>query len=202
MMILRSTPPSPFGRKAIIAAHVLGLMSELTIEKADLNDPTDSVRVQNPVGKIPVLIDENGTSYFDSRVILEYLDYRAGGGKILPTAPAARFEALRLQALCDGAMDACILQVYEGRWRPTEKHEAKWLAYQADKVSRALHALEAAPPQIDAVPSVGQITLACLLGYRDMRFDGTWRNTYPKLHAWHDAFEAQVPAFAETRVTV
>lgn len=201
MMILRSSPPSPFGRKAVIAAHVLGLMSELTIEKADPTDPTDNVRVQNPVGKIPVLIDESGASYFDSRVILEYLDHRAGGGKILPAAPDARFAALRLQALCDGALDACILLVYEGRWRAPENHEAKWLAYQTDKVARTLNALEASPPPIDPVPTVGQIALACLLGYRDLRFAGTWRKEYPKLLAWLDAFEAQVPAFGQTRVT-
>jgi glutathione S-transferase len=201
MMILRSSPPSPFGRKAMIAASVLGLSSELTVEKADPNDPDDSVRVQNPVGKIPVLIDENGVSYFDSRVILEYLDHRAGGGRILPAAPQARFEALRLQALCDGALDACILLVYEGRWRAPENHDAKWLSYQNDKVTRALNVLEASPPKLDAVPSVGQITLACLLGYRDLRFAGTWRAEYPRLAAWLDAFEKQVPAFGQTRVT-
>lgn len=202
MMILRSSPPSPFGRKALIAASVLGLSSQLTVEKADLNDPTDSVRVQNPVGKIPVLIDESGASYFDSRVILEYLDHRAGGDRILPAAPQARFDALRLQAMCDGALDACILLVYEGRWRAPENHEARWLAYQTDKVARALNVLEAAPPAVDPLPSVGQITLACLLGYHDLRFAGSWRAEYPRLVAWLDVFEKQVPAFAETRVVL
>jgi glutathione S-transferase len=201
MMILRSSPPSPFGRKAVIAASVLGLSSELTIEKADTSNPTDSVRVQNPVGKIPVLIDESGACYFDSRVILEYLDYRAGGGRILPTAPEPRFAALRLQALCDGALDACILQTYEARWRAPENHDAKWLAYQADKATRALNALEASPPPADPVPNVGQIALACLLGYRDLRFAGAWRAEYPRLVAWLDAFEKHVPAFAQTRFT-
>jgi glutathione S-transferase len=60
--------------------------------------------------------------------------------------------------------------------------------------------LEAAPPALTPVPDVGQITLACLLGYRDLRFGGIWRKEYPKLLAWHDKFAAQVPAFAETKV--
>ena len=47
---------------------------------------------------------------------------------------------------------------------------------------------------------MGQIALACLLGYRDLRFGGTWRKDYPRLLAWHDKFAAQVPAFAETKV--
>jgi glutathione S-transferase len=200
MMILRSSPPSPFGRKVKIAASVLGLGSEIEMVAVNLDDPADSLRAQNPVGKIPVLIAEDGTPYFDSRVIAEYLDYRAGGGRIIPTEPAARFEALRLQALCDGLLDACLLQVYEGRYRPVEKHVQPWLDRQADKVSRGMAALEASPPKIDATPTIGQITLACLLGYRDLRFAGTWRKEYPKLVAWLDKFAAQVPAFAKTKV--
>ena len=72
-------------------------------------------------------------------------------------------------------MDASVLLVYEGRWRPPEQHEPKWLDLQAGKVARALAALEAAPPGLDATPHVGQIALACALGYRDFRFGGGWR---------------------------
>ena len=50
------------------------------------------------------------------------------------------------------------------------------------------------------VPDVGQITLACALGYRDLRFGGNWRKDHPRLVAWHDKFAAQVPAFAATKV--
>jgi glutathione S-transferase len=66
-------------------------------------------------------------------------------------------------------------------------------------VSRALAALEAAPPPLDAMPNVGQITLACVLGYRDFRFNGSWRSGHPKLVAWLDNFAARVPAFAATK---
>jgi glutathione S-transferase len=201
MMILRSSPPSPFGRKVKLAAAILGLDKEITIEKADPTDATDTIRKQNPIGKIPALILENGTVLYDSPVILEYLDHRAGGAKIIPRGADARFAALTLEALCDGILDACILLVYEGRWRPVEKHEQKWVDYQTDKVKRAFDVLEAAPPMLDAVPNVGAITLACALGYQDLRFQGKWRAQYPQLVKWHDAFEAQVPAFAHTRVT-
>jgi glutathione S-transferase len=200
MMILRSSPPSPFGRKVKIASAVLGLDGDIRTEQAETTDPNDSVRKQNPVGKIPVLIVEDGTALFDSRVILEYLDHRAGGGKIIPREPAARFAALRLQALCDGILDASILQIYEVRWRPPEHHVQKWVDHQAGKVARALAALEADPPGVDAVPDVGQITLACALGYRDLRFPGTWRNVHPRLVAWLDRFAAAVPAFGATKI--
>ena len=199
MMMLRSSPSSPFGRKVRIAVSLLGFDGDVKIEPADTTDVNDSVRGQNPLGKIPVLIAEDGIAYYDSRVILDYLDHRAGGGKIVPRDAMARLVALRLQALCDGILDASILTVYEARWRKAEHHEQKWLDHQAGKVARGLAALEAAPPPLDAMPHVGQITLACALGYRDFRFGGGWRGDHPRLVAWLDTFAARVPAFAATK---
>jgi glutathione S-transferase len=199
MLTLRSSPASPFVRKIRIAASLLGLEREITVEIADTMNAGDTVRQQNPLGKIPALVLEDGMVLFDSRVILDYLDHRAGGGKIVPKDAAARFAALRLQALADGIMDASILVIYEGRWRPAERHEPKWVDHQAGKVTRALASLEAAPPPIDAPPNVGQIALACALGYRDFRFAGTWRKDHPRLVAWLDQFAARVPAFAATK---
>jgi len=200
MMILRSLPPSPFGRKVRLAASVLGLSGDIKVEAADTNDANDSIRQQNPLGKIPTLVLEDGTTLFDSRVIVEYLDHRAGGGKIIPQESKARFAVLRLQALADGMTDAQILLVYEGRFRPPEHHVKKWTDYQADKIKRGLTALEADPPSLDPLPNVGQIALACFLGHRDLRFAGDWRAAHPKLVAWLDRFAAKVPAFAETKV--
>jgi glutathione S-transferase len=202
MMILRFSPSSPFVRKVRIAAALLGCDREITLERADTTDPNDSLRKTNPLGKIPVLIIEDGGALYDSRVILDYLDERAGGGKIVPRQGAERLAALRLQALCDGILDASILTVYEGRFRKPEMHEPKWLDLQAGKVARALALLEAAPPPFDAahaLPDVGQITLACALGYRDFRFAGSWRSDHPRLVAWLDTFAARVPAYAATK---
>ena len=200
MMILRSVPASPFGRKIKLAAAILGRDGDIRVEATDTNDPADTLRGQNPLGKIPTLVLEDGSTLFDSRVISEYLDALAGGGRLIPAEARARFAALRLQALCDGVMDACILQVYEGRWREAEHRQPKWVAYQADKVTRALAVLEAEPPGLDATPHVGQIALACALGYLDLRFGGGWRAGHPRLVAWLDAFAARVPAFGATRV--
>ena len=198
MLTLRSSPSSPFVRKVRIAASVLGLEPEIALEPADTMNADDPVRRQNPLGKIPALVLEDGTVLFDSRVILDYLDHRAGGGRIVPSDAGARFAALRLQALADGLMDASVLLVYEGRFRPAERHEPKWLDHQSGKIARALAALEATPPALSTTPDVGQIALACALGYRDFRFEGTWRREHPRLVAWLDRFAARVPAFAAT----
>ena len=199
MLILRSSPASPFVRKVRIASAVLGLDHDIKLETAETSNPTDSVRQQNPIGKIPTLVLEDGSTLFDSRVILEYLDHRAGGGRIIPKDASAKFAALRLQALADGILDASILLVYEGRWRAADRHEPKWVEHQAGKVARGLAALEAAPPALAAIPDVGQITVACVLGYRDFRFGDGWRKDHPRLVAWLDGFAARVPAFAATK---
>jgi glutathione S-transferase len=198
-MILRSTPASPFGRKVRMAAMILGLDSRIEIAKVDTADPADSLRRQNPLGKIPTLVLDDGIALYDSRVIVEYLDHVAGGGRIVPAEPNARFVALRLQALGDGILDASILQIYEGRFRDPSRHEPKWLSYQADKVARGLAALEAEPPVLTAPPSVGQIAIACALAYQDFRFAGTWRESHPRLVVFLDAFAAANPAFGATK---
>jgi glutathione S-transferase len=199
MLTVRTGAGSPFGRKARIAISVLGLDGKVAVEPAANQDPTDPIRKQNPLGKVPVLLLDDGGTLFDSPVILEYLDMLAGGGKIIPTEKKARFETLRLQALADGILDASILLVYEGRYRPKEKHEQKWLDLQSGKVARGMAELEAKPPGLGTPPTVGEITLACALGYGDFRFEGRWRKDYPKLVAWLDKFAAQVPAFDATK---
>lgn len=198
-MILRSTPASPFARKARIAIAVLGLDDRVNVRDADLNDPVDTVRSQNPLGKVPVLLLDDGGAIYDSRVILDYLDHLAGGGRIVPKDARARFEALRLQALCDGILDAALLIVYESRYRPADMKVQSWIERQEDKIARGLAALEAAPLPIDSPPHIGQIALACMLGYGDLRFGGAWRKNHPRLYAWLERFAAQVPAFEQTK---
>jgi glutathione S-transferase len=198
MWILRSSPPSPFGRKVKIGAALCGLSDRIRIEPTDTTDPNDPVRKHNPLGKIPTLVLEDGTALFDSRVILEWLDAQAGGDRIIPTGET-RFAALTLQALADGILDAALLQVYEKRWRAAEIQYRPWIDHQAGKVERGLAVLEAAPPAFSGTPQVGEITVACALGYLDLRFEGTWREDHPRLVAWLDAFSAAVPSFEATR---
>lgn len=200
-MQLRSSPASPFGRKVKIGAILCGV--HLDIVPADTNDPNDTLRTQNPLGKIPVLLREAATPLYDSRVILEYLDAEAGGGRIIPVSGEPRFAVLAAQALADGIMDAALLQVYEARFRPEEIRSDKWLDIQAGKVTRGLKAIEAAPPKTRAVSApadLGEIALACALGYLDLRFAGSWREDHPALVEWLDGFAARVPAYEATRI--
>jgi glutathione S-transferase len=123
MMILRSSPASPFGRKVKMALSVLGMLDRVDVVNADTTSPSDSIRAQNPLGKIPALILEDGTAVYDSRVIVDCLDGLDGRGILVP--PGQRLLVLRQQALADGLMDAAILQMYEKRFRPARAPCAK-----------------------------------------------------------------------------
>jgi len=197
MLILRYSPASPYARKIRIAADILGLADRLEIAGVDLADPADSIRVQNPLGKIPALVLEDGSSLYDSRVIAEYLDHLAGGDKLFPADPARRFAALRLQALGDGICDAALLIRYELATRPEAARYEGFVELQQGKIDRGLKALEAAPPQ--GAVDIGHIALATALGYLDLRFEGAWRAGHPRLVAWLDAFAKSTPSFEATK---
>jgi len=195
-MILRSSPASPFGRKCKLSAYILGLKDKIEITRANTTDPEDSIRKENPLGKIPTLVLDDGGHLYDSLVICEYLDSLAGG-KLFPQGDA-RWPALTLHALGNGMLDASILQVYEKRFRPEETRDQGWVTYQNEKVQRGLSWLEANTPQTGAQPNIGDITLACVLGYLDFRFEGAWRGGHPNLVAWLERFANATPAFEKT----
>lgn len=196
MLILRYSAASPYARKIRIAADLLGLADRIRIEAASTADPNDTLRSQNPLGKIPTLVLEDGSSLYDSRVIADYLDHLSGG-RLIPADPAHRFAALRLQALGDGINDAALLIRYELANRPEDKRHPETIALQQGKIDRALASLESAPPAGEV--DIGHIAVACALGYLDLRFDGAWRASHPRLAAWLADFAAKVPSFEATK---
>ncbi len=199
MRALRTSKASPFGRKVRMAIDVLGLTDSVRVVNADTSDPADTLRQQNPLGKIPTLLLEDGQALFDSRVIVEYLEAIDGRGVLVPAGAGERIAVLRQQALADGLLDAALLQVYERRFRPETHQLASWVDNQQGKVERALDAFAAqAPVQRDAGPHIGEIALAAALGYLDFRFDGRWRVTHPSLAPWLSDFACRVPAFERT----
>jgi glutathione S-transferase len=200
MMILRSSPASPFGRKVKIAAAELGLIDKMKIVQTDTLDPNDPLRRDNPLGKIPTLITEDGDVIYDSAVIVEYLDLRAGGDKLIPREAKARIREQTLHALCDGIMEAALLQVYESRWRKPQRRDAKWIEHHNGKMQRGLANLNSMPPDLSGKVQLGAIALACALGYLDLRFGESWRGDYPKLADWLADFARKVPSFEATRM--
>ena len=198
-MQLRSSPSSPFGRKVKMATYILGFDDQVTPVLTDTLDPNDSICKVNPLGKIPTL-EDNGKTYYDSRVIMEYLDAKAGGGKIIPASGAARYEALTRAALMDGILDAAILVIYERRMRPDDKYVESVVERQRGKIIRGLEAIAAENPSYSngAMPDIGEIGLACVLDYLDFRKQVNWRDHAPNLASWLANFAAAVPGYEDS----
>ena len=197
--VLRSTLTSPFGRKVRIAVEVLGLSDRITLVPGNPLDENDTLRQQNPLGKMPCLVLADGSTIYDSGVIIEYLQDVAGSEALLPARGPARFKALTLARLADGITEAAILIVYESRFRDdAATHSERWLKHQRGKIQRALATFEAAPPN-PAKTDIVAIGLACALGYLDWRKGLDWRPIYPKLVAWFAAFAKNQPAFERSR---
>ena len=198
-MQLRSSPSSPFGRKVKMATYILGFDDQVTPVLTDTLDPNDSICEVNPLGKSPALEDD-GTTYYDSRVIMEYLDAKAGGGKIIPASGPARYEALTRAALMDGILDAAVLVIYERRMRPEDKYVGSVVERQRGKIIRGLEAIAAKNPSYSngAMPDIGEIGLACVLDYLDFRKQVNWRDHAPCLLPWLADFAVAVPGYEDS----
>jgi glutathione S-transferase len=140
---------------------------------------------QNPLVKIPALQTDDGAVLYDSAVICEYLDSLHAGTKLFP-AGKARWDALRLQALCDGILDAAVLCRYEAFVRPAECRWDGWVQGQFTKIRNGLDVLEREVSNWRSDFGIGQIAAACVAGYLDFRFpDEAWRASRPRFAAWY-----------------
>jgi glutathione S-transferase len=199
--VLRSTLTSPFGRKVRMAIDVLTLSDRVSLVPADPLDESDTLRQQNPLGKMPCLVLSDGTSIYDSGVIIDYLQELKGTDKLIPLRGLARFKALTLARLADGILDASILVIYDNRFRPGEPPSERWLAHQRGKINRGLAAFQSALPD-PRKTDVVSIGLACALGYLDWRKQVDRRPVYPGLVEWLKQLSEQEPAFERTRAPV
>jgi glutathione S-transferase len=193
-MKLYLSTTSPFVRKVMASAIELGLADRIEKMPTKVSPVvrTSPVIAQNPIGKVPTLVTDEGDVLFDSRVICEYLDAEAGGGRIIPKAGKARWRALTDQALADAIQDAGLLARYESTLRPQPLHWQDWHAGQMDKVAKGLDRLEAAAAGLDGRVDIGTIAIGCCLGYLDFRYGNLeWRKTRPQLAAWAASFMAR-----------
>jgi glutathione S-transferase len=184
------SPTSPYVRKCLVTAHEVGLIDRIELLAGNAHPVQRDAQIiaSNPLGKVPTLITDDGTVLYDSRVICEYLDDLAGA-RLFPRSGAARWSALTLQSLADGMLDAALLARYEQALRPEALRWSDWTVGQLDKVATSLAALEGRVAQLHERVDIGTLSLACALGYLDLRFaDLNWRQRYPNVASWAAPF--------------
>lgn len=199
-MKLAYSAASPYARKVMVVAIEAGLDSK--IEKMPMAARPDqanpALSAENPLAKIPTLVTDDGERLFDSRVICAYLDSLHSGAKLIPESGPARWQALRLEALGDGITDAGILVRYELGLRPKELHWKDWIDGQTRKVMQGLDQLEKEAASLSGPLNIGQIAVACGLGWMKFRnVFGDVLATRPKLAAAIAKLEER-PSFKAT----
>jgi glutathione S-transferase len=197
-MKLVYSPPSPFVRKVTTLIYHANLNDriELIDIKTTALSVAEEARAANPLGKIPIMILEDGNAIFDSRVITRYLNDFAG----LNLYPQDNiYDILTLEALADGIMESAVSITYESKLRPQNEQSPSWMEAQWSKVLHSIKALDDGQFQaMDSEMNMGQIAVACALGYLDFRHDARqWRNGHSNLASWNDKM-IKLPALIKT----
>lgn len=197
-MKLLYTINSPYARKVRIVAAEKHI--EMVLEEVVLASPDCPVKLHNPLGKVPVLILDDGDSLYDSRVIVEYLDNRTPLAHLLPHDHNARVWVRRCEALADGVCDAAVAVIMEQR---KEVQDAAHIAKQMDKVTRGLQVLDKDFGKqkwcVDDTFSLADIAVGCLLGYLSLRFNTVINlaKDYPNLERLNTALLKR-PSFKDS----
>ena len=198
-MQLIGSPASPFVRKVRAVLVYKNIPCALIVDAP--SQPGSRVSEYNPLGKIPVLLTDDGVAIYDSTVIVEYLDTLVPNPPLLPPVGMARVTVKRWEALANGLLDAAVAIVTERRRDPAEQSPA-WIQKQEGKVNNALAALSAglgdkAWCHGDSA-SLADLATGIALGYLDFRFpEIAWRTRHANL-ARLQATLAAWPAFAQT----
>jgi glutathione S-transferase len=196
-MKLHWSPRSPFVRKVMVAAYEKGIAEQLELTRSVV--PTDDsdhvIFADNPMGKIPTLVANDGSVWFDSSVILEAMDGIKPTPRMFPETAQARLETRRREALGNGIMEFMVGWVTE-RYNPSQRTEAM-MARAANKLEKSLDHLEATIDRYVEVDA-GSVAVACALSYVDFRFSNVeWRASRSRLSNWHATFSKR-PSMIQT----
>lgn len=184
---------SPFVRKIRIALMEKNIPFDLIIDLP--MDPHTRVPDFNPLGKIPVLIGDDKSIWYESDLIIEYIETLHADLPLMPQDRRAALPVRRSLMLADGTTDAGVLIFLEKR-RNADKQDPAWIDWQRGKVERGLAALENALLNKtflhDDAFGVADIAVGCLLQWLEFRLpEVDWLEKYPSLAALNTRLSAR-----------
>ena len=178
-MILYTDATTPFGRKCLVAALERGIVLEERFVK--LSDPKEFLLI-NPLNQIPALsVDQQ--KYFDSDVILQFLDSLHEGPPLIPEKN--KYKHLTSMHLANAIIESTLLRVMEKRRVETEQ-SSDFIVHLEARINRGIAEMEETRlEEIGELLNGEEITTAIALSYVDFRFTRDWRAKTPKLSNWH-----------------
>ena len=164
--------------------------------------PETTIASSNPLGKVPCLVMEDGSTMYDSRVIAEYLDTLTPVCKLLPANSRDRANVKVWEALADGVLDAGVLAYLERTWRPAGQQSQAWFDRQMGKVHGGLAVMSEnlgeQPFCMGIHYTLAVVAVGYTLGWLSFRFpDIAWRASYPNLARLFDKLSER-PSFKDT----
>ncbi len=190
---------SPYARKCRVVILEKGLQDKVEfLNRFPLENPIPAdLLAANPLGRVPVLVADDGMSLTESPVICDYLD-SLSEPRLIPMEGIERYMVLGIAALADGIMDAAVQCVLENR-KPEGTRSQDWIDRKTESIKRTLDLLSQHPPEDDEPLSMATIGLAVALSYISFRQPQIgWQEQYPALAAWHRKF-ADRPSMQQTQ---
>jgi glutathione S-transferase len=192
---------SPFVRKARIAFHEKKIDIDLQID--DVWSPESKLPELNPVGKVPTLVLDDGTVFYDSSVIVEYADTLSPVGHLIPSGGRERAIVKTWEALADGILEAAVLTRLERTWAARgDNRSQEWIDRQLGKIQTGLKAIS------DGIEGnswchnnqfgLADIAVGSVCGYLLFRFpEIEWQKEFPALNDFYSRISKR-PSFVET----
>lgn len=136
------------------------------------HEPGCKITQFNPLGKVPALVTDDGEVFYDSPIIVQFIELMNVAPTFLPLHPLEALRVKQIEALADGVTDAAVALVLESR-RDADKRNEAWVLRQREKLLRGLDALEKLAEKRTLLNTeqlnVADIAVACSLGYINFR---------------------------------
>jgi len=161
---------SPYVRKISVMLLEKGIAFDF------VNDPPanagSKVTQFNPLGKVPALVTDEGEVFFDSPIIVQFIELLNVSPTLLPWQPLEALRVRQIEALADGVTDAAVALVLESK-RDADKRNEEWVIRQRAKLLRGLDVLEQHAKNRTLLNgeslNVADIAVACCIGYLNFR---------------------------------
>jgi glutathione S-transferase len=199
-MILVGRFRSPYTRRVAITLRLLGISYEhRSIKPWPSND---ELLPMNPLGRVPILILDDGDRLQESTMILDYLDGLVGPGRALtPPDGPERLRVQKIVFLALGVLDKVVLANHERYRRPEGMMDVAWIERCESQALSGMTALDAITPDpwlAGDGPSQADVTTGVLCDHVRLTCPHLApAGRFPNL----DALSARcggLPAFAET----
>ena len=192
--------PSPFARKARVVLREKNFAFEEIIDVPWNKDTL--TKDFNPLGKIPILLQEDAEPLYDSTVIVQYLENLKQSPRMFPSGAKDHIQARLIEATSDGVCDAVVL-IYLEHSRSKNLQSNAWINRQEKKIYKGIEYLSDNLGNkkyfLGNNFTIAEVSTISCLEYLDLRFPKfDWRTKHSNLENYWQIHKDR-KSFLETK---